>query len=111
MNVNRVLFFKSNDSQKFYSSNKPGDFTTKIIPALDLEENDKYFVALDHISMAASWYNMRPEYENTKLRISKDQRSQLFWKSFFQPVFMTMKISTNLSTKKLENWETVMIMA
>ena len=73
MNVNRVLFFKSNDSQKFYSSNKPGDFTTKIIPALDLEENDKYFIALDHISMAASWYNMRPEYENTKLRISKDK--------------------------------------
>ena len=29
MNVNRVLFLKSNDSQKFYSSNKPGDFTTK----------------------------------------------------------------------------------
>ena len=23
--------------------------------------------------MAASWYNMRPEYENTKLRISKDK--------------------------------------
>ena len=108
MNVNRVLFFKSNDSQKFYSSNKPGDFTTKIIPALDLEENDKYFVALDHISMAASWYNMRPEYDNTKLRISKEPTLR---KSFFQQVFMTMKISTNLSTKKLENWETVMIMA
>ena len=73
MNVNRVLFFKSNDSQKFYSSNKPGDFTTKIIPALPLEENDRYFIALDHISMAASWYNMRPEYDNNKLRISKDK--------------------------------------
>ena len=73
MNVNRVLFFKSNGSQKFYSSNKPGDFTTKIIPALDLEDNSQYFIALDHISMAASWYNLRPEYENTKLRISKDK--------------------------------------
>ena len=73
MNVNRVLFFKSNDPQKQYSSNKPGDFTTKIIPALNLEDNSQYFIALDHISMAASWYNMRPEYENTKLRISKDK--------------------------------------
>ena len=73
MNVNRVLFLKSNDSQKDYSSNKPGDFTTKLIPALDLEDNDQYFIALDHISMAASWYNMRPEYENNKLRISKDK--------------------------------------
>ena len=38
-----------------------------------LEENDRYFIALDHISMAASWYNMRPEYGNNKLRISKDK--------------------------------------
>ena len=73
MNVNRVLFFKSNDSQKQYSSNKPGDFTTKLIPELNLEDNTQYFIALDHISMAASWYNMRPEYENNKLRISKDK--------------------------------------
>ena len=73
MNVNRVLFFKSNDSQKQYSSNQPGDFTTKLIPELNLEDNTQYFIALDHISMAASWYNMRPEYENNKLRISKDK--------------------------------------
>ena len=77
MNVNRVLFFKSNDSQKQYSSNKPGNFTTKLIPALDLEDNSQYFIALDHISMAASWYNMRPEYENNKLRISKDKGEKL----------------------------------
>ena len=63
MNVNRVLFFKSNDSQKQYSSNKPGDFTTKLIPELNLVDSTQYFIALDHISMAASWYNMRPEYE------------------------------------------------
>ena len=36
MNVNRVLFFKSNDSQKQYSSNKPGNFTTKLIPAFKI---------------------------------------------------------------------------
>ena len=50
MNVNRVLFFKSNGTQKQYSSNKPGDFTTKLIPALDLEDNSQYFIALDHIN-------------------------------------------------------------
>ena len=73
MNVNSVLFFKSNDSQQQYSSNKPGDFTTKLIPELNLGENTRHFIALDHISMAASWYNVRPEYENHKLRISKDK--------------------------------------
>ena len=33
----------------------------------------QHFIALDHISMSASWYNVRPEYENNKLRISKDK--------------------------------------
>ena len=31
MNVNRVLFFKSNEAKKQYFLNKPGDFTTKFI--------------------------------------------------------------------------------
>ena len=73
MNVNRVLFFKSNEAKKRSSSNKPGDFTTKLIPELILEENQHHFIALDHISMSASWYNVRPEYANNKLRISKDK--------------------------------------
>ena len=59
--------------KKQNSSNKPGNFTTKLIPELNLEENKQHFIALDHISMSASWYNVRPEYENNKLRISKDK--------------------------------------
>ena len=73
MNVNKVLVFKSNEAKKSNSSNKPGDFTTKLIPALILDENEQYFITLDHLSMTASWYNVRPEYENNKLRISKDK--------------------------------------
>ena len=72
MNVNRVLFFKSNEAKK-NSSNKPGDFMTKLIPELNIEENKQHFIALDHLSMTASWYNVRPEYKNNKLRISKDK--------------------------------------
>ena len=73
MSVNRVLFFKSNEAKKQNSSNKPGNFTTKLIPELNLEENKQHFIALDHLSMTASWYNVRPEYKNNKLRISKDK--------------------------------------
>ena len=40
---------------------------------MNLEENEQHFIALDHLSMSASWYNVRPEYENNKLRISKDK--------------------------------------
>ena len=40
---------------------------------MNLEENEQHFIALDHLSMTASWYNVRPEYENNTLRISKDK--------------------------------------
>ena len=52
--------------------NKPGNFTVKFIPELLLDPNKQHFIALDHLSMTASWHNIRPEYENDKLRISKD---------------------------------------
>ena len=73
MDVKRMLFFKSSEAKQQNAANKPGDFTTKLIPELVLESNVQHFIALDHISMSASWYNVRPEYGNTKLRISKDK--------------------------------------
>ena len=73
MSVNRVLVFKSNDAKKQNSSNKPGNFMIKFIPELLLDENKQHFISLDHLSMTASWHNIRPEYENDKLRISKDK--------------------------------------
>ena len=58
MNVNRVLVFKSFDAKKGNSNNKPGNFTTKFIPELILEDNKQYYLALDHVSMTASWHNI-----------------------------------------------------
>ena len=72
MNVNRALVFKSVDARKQNVHNKPGKFTVKFIPELFLENNKQHFLALDHLSMTASWHNIRPEYENNKLVISKD---------------------------------------
>ena len=45
------------------------------MPEMHLDQNKQYmyFIALDHLSMTASWHNIRPEYENNKLRISKDK--------------------------------------
>ena len=59
--------------QKQNYSNKPGNFTTKFFPELLLDQNEHYYIALDHLSMTASWHNIRPECENNKLRISKDK--------------------------------------
>ena len=70
--VNRVLIFKSNDARKQHPRNKPGNFTARFRPEIILDSNKQYFIALDHLSMTASWHNIRLEYGNDKLKISKD---------------------------------------
>ena len=72
MSASRPLTFKSADAKKNNPQNKPGNFTVKFTPELFLEENKTHFMALDHLSMTASWHNIRPEYYNNKLVISKD---------------------------------------
>ena len=71
--VNRVLVVKSNDANKHHIFNKPGNFTTRFTPELILEPHEQQYLALDHLSMTASWHNIRPEYGNDRLRISKDK--------------------------------------
>ena len=69
MSVNNVIFFKSIEAREENPQNKPGDFVVRFTPELFLDANRKHFIALDHISMTASWYNIRPEYNNNKLSI------------------------------------------
>ena len=98
--MNRALVFKSVDARKQNPQNKPGKFTVKFIPELFLENNKQHFLALDHLSMTASWHNIRPEYENNKLVISKDGEN---WETIiFQQEFLIMMTSMNLFTKELE---------
>ena len=73
MSVNKVIFFKSLEAREANPQNKPGDFTVRFTPELFLEPNRQHYIALDHISMTASWYNIRPEYNNNKLSISRDK--------------------------------------
>ena len=72
MSDSQPLTFKSVDAKKENPQNKPGNFRVKFTPELFLEENKTHLMALDHLSMTASWHNIRPEYENNKLVISKD---------------------------------------
>ena len=91
MDVNRVLVFKSIDARKQNPNNKPGNFTVKCIPEMILDENKQYYLALDHLSMTASWHNIRPEYNNNKLKISKDKGKHIK-QLHFQQEFMIIKI-------------------
>ena len=73
IDVNRVLVFKSLNARKQSPNNKPGNFSVKFIPKMILDSNIQYCLALDHLSMTASWHNIRPEYNKNKLTISKDK--------------------------------------
>ena len=101
MSDSRPLTFKSVDAKKENPQNKPGNFRVKFTPELFLEENKTHFMALDHLSMTASWHNIRPEYENNKLKISKDGGT-LGKQSLFQQEFLIIATSMNLFTKQLE---------
>ena len=79
MNVDRALVFKSIDAKKQNPQNRPGKFTVKFFPELFLENNKQHFLALDHLSMTASWHNIRPEYDVFK----KTQRNVIQSNGFF----------------------------
>ena len=73
MGKSRILVFNSIDVIEEDPTNKPEDFIARFSPEILLDYNKEYEIALNHLSMSASWYNIRPEYNNNKLKISKDK--------------------------------------
>ena len=51
---------------------RPGDFTIKFNPALKLDPEMKHELALDQLSMTYSWYNIRSDYDNNKIKYTHD---------------------------------------
>ena len=51
----------------------PGDFTIKFNPPLKLDPKMKHKLALDRLSMTYSWYNIRSDYKNNKIKYSHDK--------------------------------------
>lgn len=99
MDVNQVFVFKSIDAKKQNPNNKPGNFTTRFTPVVILEDNAKYYLALDHISMTASWHNIRPEYGNNKLKISKNKGTSWLIITFPSGVYDNEDINTFIHNK------------
>ena len=54
--------------------NRPGDFTTRFSPEIDLsDKNEGYYLAFNRIiSMAFTWTNINSGYANQKIAFSKD---------------------------------------
>ena len=55
-------------------NNRPGDFTTRFSPEIDLsDKNASYYLAFNRIiSMAFTWININSGYANQKIAFSKD---------------------------------------
>ena len=64
----------SSFSVKGKSGNRPGDFTTRFNPTLDLpNDTGQYYLAFNRIiSMAFTWTNINSGYGNQKIAFSKD---------------------------------------
>ena len=65
-------------------SNKPSDFTIKYKKLIKLDLNKQYQVGLDRIiSMAFTWYNIKPILKNQLIKYSSDGGSS--WKDITFP--------------------------
>ena len=67
----RAIHISSFNREKRGTS-KPGDFTIKFNPSLKLDPDKKHQLALDRLSMTYSWYNIRSDYENNKIKYTHD---------------------------------------
>ncbi|CAH3116152.1 unnamed protein product, partial [Porites lobata] len=67
----RAIHISSINREKRGTS-RPGDFTIKFNPSLELDPEKKHQLALDRLSMTYSWYNIRSDYGNNKIKYTHD---------------------------------------
>ena len=67
----RAIHISSVNREK-RGENSPGDFNIKFNPPLSLNSEMKHKLALDRLSMTYSWYNIRSDYGNNKIKYTHD---------------------------------------
>ena len=67
----RAIHISSVNREKIGTS-RPGYFTIKVNPPLKLNLEMKHELALDRLSMTYSWYNIRSDYDNNKIKYTHD---------------------------------------
>ena len=96
--------------------NRPGDFTTKFTPKLNLEEDASYYVGFNRIiSMFFSWKNVNPGFKNQKIAFSKDNGNtftdidfvQRFWTCYDLDNYIKEKTKTTDGDGNDDFWVTL----
>ena len=67
----RAIHISSVNRENF-GINRPDDFNIKFNPSLKLDPEKKHKLALDRASMTYSWYNIRSDYDNHKIKYTND---------------------------------------
>ena len=67
----RAIHISSINREKRGTS-KPGDFNIKFNPSLELDPEKRHKLALDRLMMTYSWYNIKSEYKNNKIKYTHD---------------------------------------
>ena len=67
----RAIHISSVNREKVGIS-RPDNFNIKFNPSLKLNPEKKHKLALDRLSMTYSWYNIRSEYDNYKIKYTHD---------------------------------------
>ena len=78
--MNTPLFINSING---IGKSKSHDFTVRFSPSLEFDKNKDYYLALNSITMAYSWYNVSSDYNNNTLKYSQD--SGKTWHSLTLP--------------------------
>ena len=68
----RAIHISSINREKRGTS-RPGDFTIKFNPSLKLDPDKTHQLALDRLSMTYSWYNIRSDYKNNKIKYTQEK--------------------------------------
>ena len=67
--MNTPLFINSVDG---IGNSHSHDFTVRFSPSLEFDKNKDYYLCLDSITMAYSWYKVSSDYNNNTLKYSHD---------------------------------------
>ena len=65
--MNESVIHISSVKRERIGTNKPHDFNS-----LKLDPGFRHFLALDRLSMTYSWYNIRSDYKNNKIKYTHD---------------------------------------
>ena len=70
--MNESVIHISSVKREKRGANKPSDFIIRFNPPLKLNPDLNHYLALDRLSMTYSWYNIRGDYGNNKIKYAHD---------------------------------------